>query len=130
MENAVLGLFCFGLALNTFIFAPIGAIIGHFAKNRWRDGAGLGFLLGPLGYLFIFMLQERPRDLSVNYHTERRRATPEIPASVPDRRPSLPTATLKHGKLTCRNCEVEAIATVEMGVDIYACPRCGVRLTI
>jgi hypothetical protein len=130
MNDDLLGLICFGLTLNTFIFAPIGAVIGHFAKNRWRDGAGLGFLIGPLGYLFIFMLRERPKNPSVEYQAERRGATPNVPTRVPDRQPSLPTATLKHGRLMCRKCEAEAVATVEMGVNIYACPRCGMRLTI
>jgi hypothetical protein len=40
------------------VFAPLGGLIGHYARNRPGDGAVLGFLFGPLGWLLILPLAD------------------------------------------------------------------------
>jgi hypothetical protein len=47
-----------GLCFNLAVLMPIGGVIGHLARNRAGDGAALGFLLGPVGWMLIFALAD------------------------------------------------------------------------
>lgn len=59
--DAELGFLCIAAGLNLFLFIPIGALIGHCAKNRAIEGAALGFLFGPIGWLFVAFLNDYRR---------------------------------------------------------------------
>ena len=55
---------CAYVAVLLIVCTPIGALIGYFARGRARDGAGLGFLLGVIGWFVILAIQDVRRRCS------------------------------------------------------------------
>ena len=53
-------------------------------------------------------------------------SNPPVPKVPSKPRTEAPTITVDtSGKATCRNCNVDAVETLEMGVAVFTCPNCG-----
>jgi len=144
------GIICVMVASNLLLWIPGGALIGHLAKGRAGEGAGLGFVFGLLGWALIALLEDHrrlcqecravvPRDAKKCRYcgsvlTEPTANKPAPPPKThqqkrqPSRRqPIVDAPSSMTGTAVSPHCGQRAMKTVEMGLSVLVCPQCGER---
>lgn len=108
------------------VSAVIGGLIAQLLNGRAGSGLLLGLLLGPLGWVIVFFLEDKRKrcpacrsvidgQATVCPHC----ATPLIATSQGSTQDEEPF---------CVKCGVDGLKTVEMGMTIAICPSCGQKL--
>lgn len=87
-----------------------GAVLGDLLRNQRVAGFWLGAFLGPFGWLLVPALADK----RVARPTGSRSQVYSSAAAAPPPEDH-----------TCIPCGQEAVATVEMGRQVWHCPKCG-----
>jgi predicted amidophosphoribosyltransferase len=111
----ILGVLC--------VSAVIGGLIAYLLNGRVGAGLLWGFLLGPLGWLIVFFLEDRRKRCPAC------RSIVDALATVCPRckAKQFPKPSTEEEPF-CMKCGVEGLQSTEMGITTAVCPQCGQKL--